>query len=78
MPPGPHTGECATDGTRTTELPETLPGLHPPSDTPSRTLGAGKRRGPPLTDLSLVTLEAKLSAIRLLSRSRTSSTAPGL
>lgn len=31
-----------------------------------------------LTDLSLVTLEAKLSAIRLFSRSRISSTAAGL
>lgn len=30
------------------------------------------------SDLSLVTLEAKLSAIRLFSRSRISSTAPGL
>lgn len=78
MPPGPHTSECATDGTRMMELPETLPGFHPPSDTPSRMLGGGKRRGPPLTDLSLVTLEARLSAIRLFSRSRISSTAPGL
>lgn len=34
--------------------------------------------GPPLTDLSLVTLEARLSAIRLFSRSRISSTVPGL
>ena len=78
MPPGPHTDEYATGGTRRTELPETHPGLYRPLIPPLQMPGEGKRRGPPLTDLSLVTLEAKLSAIRLFSRSRISSTAPGL
>lgn len=75
MSPKPHTNEHSLRWDKK-KVHKTLPGFYPPSDPHS---GVPDGEGSSLlTDLSLVTLEAKLSAIRLFSRSRISSTAPEL
>lgn len=75
MAPRPHANEHGHEWDKE-EVHKALPGFDPPSD-PHSGVPDGEGRSL-LTDLSLVTLEAKLSAIRLFSRSRISSTAPEL
>lgn len=75
MSPRPHMNEHGL-GYDKEEVYKTLPGFNSPSD-PHSGVPDGEGRSL-LTDLSLVTLEAKLSAIRLFSMSRISSTAPEL